>query len=75
MKNAAEAQREEIFQRIAEEEARRRAEKEYIENLRNDLQLQEIEMRARAQEQEEADKKIRQKQELQAAKEYQVRLR
>ena len=26
----------------------------YIENLRNDLQLQEIEMRARAQEQEEA---------------------
>lgn len=51
MKNAAEAQREEIFQRIAEEEARRRAEKEYIENLRNDLQLQEIEMRARAQEQ------------------------
>ena len=75
MKNAAEAQREEIFQRIAEEEARRRAEKEYIENLRNDLQLQEIEMRARAQEQEEADKKIRQKQELQAAKEYQVRPR
>ncbi len=41
MKNAAEGQREMIFQKMAEEEAIRRAEAEYIENLRNDLQMQE----------------------------------
>lgn len=43
MKDAAEEQREEIFRRLAEEEAMRRAEAEYISNLRNDLQQQEAE--------------------------------
>lgn len=38
-----EAAREEIFQKLKDEEERRRAEKEYIENLRNELYLQESE--------------------------------
>ena len=37
MKDAADAQREEIFQKLAAEEAARRAEAEFVENLRNDL--------------------------------------
>jgi len=37
MKQAAEDQREEIFKKLAEEEAMRRAEAEYLEKLRNDL--------------------------------------
>jgi len=40
MKMAAEEQREEIFKKLAEEEAQRRAEAEYVEALRNDLQVQ-----------------------------------
>lgn len=40
MKMAAEEQREEIFRKLAEEEAQRRAEAEYVEALRNDLQVQ-----------------------------------
>jgi len=40
MKMAAEEQREEIFKNLAEEEAQRRAEAEYVEALRNDLQVQ-----------------------------------
>jgi hypothetical protein len=43
MKEAAEAQREAIFRKLAQEEAERRAKAEYIENLRNDLQMQEAE--------------------------------
>ena len=39
MKHAAEAQRDAIFQKLAEEEAQRRTEAEYVENLRNDLQV------------------------------------
>lgn len=60
---------------MAEEEAARRAEAEYIENLRNDLVLQEMEEKARANEKAEAEKQLRQKQELQAAKEYQLRVK
>ena len=37
LKDEAEAQRQAIFDRLAAEEAARRAEKEYIENLRNNL--------------------------------------
>lgn len=36
-KAIAEAEREKIFQRLKEEEEQRRAEQEYIENLRNQL--------------------------------------
>mmetsp|Transcript_35850 Transcript_35850/g.54976 ORF Transcript_35850/g.54976 Transcript_35850/m.54976 type:complete len:151 (-) Transcript_35850:271-723(-) len=75
MKEAAEAQRNAIFQKLAKEEAARRAEAEYVENLRNDLQVQEMEERARAQEREQAEKKFRQKEELMAAKEYQMKLK
>jgi hypothetical protein len=38
-----EAAREEIFQKLKDEEERRRSEKEYTENLRNELYLQEFE--------------------------------
>lgn len=41
MKEAAEAQRDAIFRKLADEEAARRAEAEYIENMRNELQVQE----------------------------------
>lgn len=70
MKEAAEAQREAIFQKLAAEEAARRAETEYIENMRNDLYVQETEEKARAMERAEFEKRQRQKQELQEAKEY-----
>ena len=57
MKDAAEAQREAIFQKLAEEEAARRAEAEFLENLRNDLQVQQLEEKAREQERRDAEKK------------------
>lgn len=47
LKAEAEAQREAIFQKLAAEEAARRAESEYVENLRNNLQVEELEERAR----------------------------
>ena len=47
MKMAAEEQREEIFKKLAEEEAMRMAEKEYVEKLRNDLQMEMIEEKSR----------------------------
>ena len=70
MKEAAEAQRDAIFRKLAAEEAARRAESEYVENLRNDLQVQEMEEKYRMQEKNESDKRQRQKEELQAAKDY-----
>ena len=64
MKEAADAQRDAIFNKLAAEEADRRANAEYIENLRNDLQVQEMEEKARGAERAEAEKRYRQKQEL-----------
>ena len=58
MKKVAEAQRDAIFQKLAQEEADRRAEAEFVENLRNDLQLQEMEEKARAKEKLDEEKKI-----------------
>jgi hypothetical protein len=75
MKQAAEAQRDAIFKKLADEEAQRRAEADYIENMRNELQVQEQEERAREAERREVEKRLRQKQELQAAKEYQMKLK
>lgn len=75
LKAEAEAQREAIFQKLAREEAQRRAEAEYIENLRNNLQVEEMEERARKQERDAAEKKYQQKMELQAAKDYQLKLK
>jgi hypothetical protein len=75
MKEAAEAQRDAIFKKLAEEEAERRAEKAYVENLRNDLQVQELEEKFRHAEREDALKKQRQKEELQAAKDFQLKLK
>ena len=75
MKEAAEAQREAIFQKLAAEEAARRAETEYVENMRNDLYVQETEEKARANERAEYQKRQNQKAELQAAKDYQLKLK
>jgi len=46
-KAEVEAAREGIFQQLKEEEESRRANKEYTENLRNELYLQEFEEQAR----------------------------
>ena len=59
MKEAADAQRDAIFNKLAAEEADRRANAEYIENLRNDLQVEELEEKARAAEYEENLKRRR----------------
>lgn len=67
-KASAEAARDEIFQKLKGEEERRRAESEYIENLRNELYMQELEEQARARERADVEKRERQKQELLAAK-------
>ena len=75
MKEAAEAQRDAIFKKLAAEEAARRAENEYVENLRNDLQVQELEEKFRYAERSDAEKRMRQKEELQAAKDFQIQLK
>jgi hypothetical protein len=75
MKLAAEAQRDAIFKKLAAEEAARRAESDYVESLRNNLQVEEMEEKYRAAERAEAEKRLRQKQELQAAKDYQLKLK
>ena len=75
MKEAAEAQRDAIFKKLAAEEAARRAENEYVENLRNDLQVQELEEKFRAAERSDAEKRMRQKEELQAANDFQIQLK
>ena len=75
MKLAAEAQRDAIFKKLAAEEAARRAESDYVESLRNNLQVEEMEEKYRADERAEAEKRLRQKQELQAAKDYQLKLK
>jgi hypothetical protein len=59
MKEQAEAQRDAIFNKLAGEEAHRREQAEYIENMRNDLQVAEQEERARAAEKAEVDKRLR----------------
>ena len=64
LKAAAEEQREAIFQKLALEEAERRAESEYVENLRNELQGEEREERFRQAEREAEAKRLRQLQEL-----------
>jgi hypothetical protein len=75
MKDAAEAQRDAIFKKLAAEEAARREEAEYVEGLRNNLQVEEMEEKHRANEKNESEKRARQKAELQAAKDYQIKLK
>ena len=75
MKQEAEAIRDEIFKRLAAEEEQRAAEKMFQEQLRNDLYVQEGEEAAQMKEQAEAEKRVRVREELQAAREYQIRLK
>lgn len=58
-KAEVEATREEIFQRLKGEEEMRRAEKEFNENIRNELYLQEFEEQARSKEQQDVQKRER----------------
>ena len=74
-KAEAEAAREEIFQKLKGEEEKRRAESEYIENLRNDLYMQELEEQARQREREEVEKREKIRHDLLAAKAYQEHLK
>lgn len=75
MKMEAEAIRDQIFQKLAAEEEQRAAEKEFQEQLRNELYVQEGEEAAQAKERAEAEKRVRVREELQAAREYQLRLK
>ena len=75
LKAQAEAQREAIFQKLAQEEAERRAKAEFEENLRNELQVEEAEERARDAERAQEEKRRRQLNELQAAKDFQMKLK
>ena len=75
MKEEAEAIRDGIFQKLAAEEEQRAAEKAFQEQLRNDLYVQEGEEAAQAKERAEAEKRVRVREELQAAREYQLRLK
>lgn len=56
-----------IFQRLEQEELERRAEKEFQENLRNDLYFEEGEQLAQERIRQEIAKKDRQRKELQEA--------
>lgn len=56
-----------IFQRLEQEELERRAEKEFQENLRNDLYFEEGEQLAQERLRQEIAKKDRQRKELQEA--------
>lgn len=56
-----------IFQRLEQEELERRAEKEFQENLRNDLYFEEGEQQAQERLRQEIAKKDRQRKELQEA--------
>ena len=75
MKAEAEAQREALLQKLAAEEEARRSELEFQERLRNELYVQEKEEAALAQEAAEAERKRQVREELQAAKEFQLRLK
>ena len=75
MKAMAEGQRDEIFKRLCEEEAERRAKAEYVENLRNELSTQQFEEKAREHEKQEAQKKDKQKAELQQAAAYALKVK
>ena len=69
-KAIAEAEREKIFEKLKEEEKKWRAEMEYIENLRNELQQQEYEEMLREKERREEIKRDQDKQDLLRAKAY-----
>lgn len=75
MKHMAEEQRNEIFRRLCEEEADRRAKAEYMENLRNELSTQTHEEEAREKEKQGQVKKDRQKAELQQAADYAIKVK
>ena len=64
MKRAAKAKRDAIFRKPVAKEKARREGSEYVDNLRNDLQVQEMEEKYRNQEISEAQKRQRQMEEL-----------
>lgn len=75
MKAQAEEARSKIFEKLKQEEDARRAENEFKENLRNELFYEETEAAAKAKERAEAEKRVRVREELQAAKDFQMRLK
>lgn len=75
LKAQAEEVRDKIFQKLKAEEEQRRAEKEFQENLRNELYLQENEEAAKEKEAAELRKREQVRMELQAAKDFQLALK
>jgi hypothetical protein len=67
--------RNEIFERLEADERKRREEQEQLENLKNDLYYEEFEFNERMKELERQDQQLRVRQELMAAREYQMRLK
>ena len=58
------AYKEQIFQKLKEEDEARRAQEEFKEYLRTELQIEESEAAARAKERAEAEKRVRVREEL-----------
>lgn len=67
--------RNEIFERLEADERKRREEQEQLENLKNDLYYEEFEFNERMKELERQDQQLRVRQELMAAREYQMKLK
>lgn len=74
-KDAVEAEKDGIFKKLEVEENQRRAEKEFQENLRNELNYEEQELAAQQRDHNELVKREQQKFELQEAAAYQAMLK
>ena len=57
-------EKDKIFNKLVEQEAQRKAEKDYWENIRNELHLEQENKRLKMAEKAEKDKKLRQKEEM-----------
>ena len=58
-------EKDKIFNKLCQEEAKRQAEKDYWENVRNDLYTEQENLRAKNEEKAEKEKLLRQKEEMQ----------
>lgn len=59
MKAAKEEEKNRIFEKLSQEQERKQAEKDYWENVRNELYIEEGEKRERIKEMQEREKKQR----------------
>lgn len=66
-KAAVQLEKDKIFERLSEEKKRQQAEKEYWENVRNELYIEDMNRKNKIKELEELEKKQRQKEEMLAS--------